>query len=415
MVILQLVKNSLARRKAKALISMIGLALSIGFLLVLTHVKNSIHHTIERVTHQSHLIIGAPSQPAHLALYGLFQIGSPPPAITLQTYLTMNKHPEVASAIPLSMMESHKGVTVIGTNNDLFLEFDHQEFLKQEPLKQKPLKQKPLKQEPLKFSKGKPFGDNASVVLGAQFAQESGYNIGEKMTIAKGAEPTLEDEYSTPLTISGILAPTGTVLDSSILVDIDELMPLRSQHSSSALQTKAINLVLIRLHNRQALLPLQQQIQHLVSEPVEVVIPSQELGFIQHINKQFATLMLLILIMTIIMALVGTFFSVSGNLAERRNEIDTLRMLGARSYQVAVIGLLEPLLIIVSGTISGFIVYQGIISGLTLFLPWNWQIWTSRHPASFEEIKLLFLILLIGSLLTAIPAWKTYGQCNSPK
>ncbi|WP_263079346.1 ABC transporter permease [Endozoicomonas sp. Mp262] len=395
MVILQLVKNSLARRKNKALVSMIGLAFSISLLLLLVYVKNSLHHTLNRAISQSDLIVGAPSQPVHLALFGLFRIGNTPPAISQGIYETLREHPEIASAIPLSIMESHRGFQVTGTTNDLFAHFD------------------PLK--PLAFAEGNGFTAPYSVVLGAEAALKTGYKTGEQMTIAQGNEPTIADEYSQPLTISGILAATGTVLDNAILVNLKDLEQMRSRHTSGALQAESINLVLLRLHNRQALLPMEKQIKTLVSQPVEVVIPNQELRFIQRAGNQFTNLMIAIVVMTAAMAMVSVFFSVSGSLAERRYEIDTLRMLGARSYHVIVVGLLEPVLIILTATVVGFLAFKGVISGLEAFLPGEWRAWIAGHPATLGEVKLLLFILLAGSFLAAIPAWKTYGQCTRIK
>ena len=394
MVILQLVKNSLGRRKNKALVSLLGLTLSITLLLLLVHVKNSISHTIERVTGQSDLIVGAPSQPAHLALYGLFRIGNASPAIDISVYEKLREHSEIKTAIPLSIMESHREFPVTGTTNDLFAYHD--------------------RNQPLAFAGGEGFIQPFSVVLGSAVARQTGYQIGEMITIARGSEPTIQDEYTKPFTITGILAPTASAIDNSFLVSMDDLKLARA-HFQPDQQTDGINLVLLRLHNRQALLPMQQKIKHVITAPLEVVIPDQELGFIQRLANQFANIMIMVLMLTAVMALFTVFFSVSSSLAERRYEINTLRMLGARSYQVIAIGLLEPVVIIGIATITGFFTFKGVAIGMEAFLPEGWKAWVTENPASFEEVKYLILIVFAGSLLAAIPAWKTYGQCTRIK
>ncbi|AMO55951.1 hypothetical protein GZ77_07390 [Endozoicomonas montiporae] len=394
MVILQLVKNSLGRRKTKAIVSLLGLAFSTTLLLVLVHVKNSISQTIERVTGQSDLIVGAPSQPSHLALYGLFRIGSTPPAIDISVYKALSEHPEIASAIPLSIMESHRGFPVTGTTNELFNRFD--------------------RNQPLTFTEGEGFSLPDSIVLGSAVAQQTGYQVGERMTLARGMEPSIEDEYTRPFTITGILAPTGSALDNSFLASINDLQKVRADFQPEQ-PAGNINLILLQLHNRLALLPMEQQIKQTAPSPVEVVIPDRELGFIQNYANQFADLMIAVVMLITVMALITVFFSVTSSLAERRYEIDTLRMLGARSYQVIAIGLLEPFLIIGTATITGFFLFKGIVFGLEGFMPGEWQVWMTEHPASLEEVKFLLLILFVGSLLAAIPAWKTYGQCTHPK
>ncbi|MET4694938.1 ABC transporter permease [Endozoicomonas lisbonensis] len=387
MVILQLVKKSLGRRKVKALVSMAGLALSLALLLMLVHVKNSVFNTLERVTGQSDLIVGAPSQPVHLAMYGLFRMGNTPPAISFNVYDNLRVHPEVSAAIPLSMMESHKGFSVTGTTNVLFDSFDPA--------------------GPLAFASGGGFTQAASVVLGYEVAQQTGYNIGEMITIAKGSEPTIEDEYQELFTITGILSSTGTVLDNSFIASLNDLASIRGRFNNEPDKADGINLILVRLHNRQALLPLQREIGQQFSEPLEIVIPDQELAFIQRISNRFGSLMIGIVMLTAVMALITVFFSVSSNLSERRSEIDTLRMLGARSHQVIVVGLLEPVLIIFLATVVGFLLFQLAASGAESLLPEEWKLWMTERPVSFGEVKFLLFILLTGCLLAFVQAWKS--------
>ena len=385
MVILQLVKKSLARRKIKALASMTGLTLSIALLLMLVHVKSSIFYNLDRVAGQLDLIVGAPSQSVHLAMYGLFRIGNAPPAIDFSVYEKLREHPEVASAIPLSIMESHKGFSVTGTTNTLFDSFD------------------PV--EPLTFASGAGFVQPGSIVLGYGVAQQTGYNVGEMITIARGSEPTLQDEYQELFTITGILSPTGTALDNSFIASLDDLASIRKRLKSDAGRANSINLILVRLFNRQALLPLQREIGQMMSGTLEIVIPDQELSFIQRIGGRFGSLMIGIVMLTTFMALITVFFSVNSSLSERRNEIDTLRMLGARLHQVVFVGLLEPVLVIFLATVVGFVLFCIAISGAESLLPEQWKVWFSECPVSFEEVKFLLLILLTGCLLAFAQSW----------
>ena len=395
MVILQLVHKSLERRKTKALVALMALSCSVSLVLLLVHIKNNLSHTINRVTNQADLIVSAPAQPAYLALYGLFRIGNPPPAINVSLFETIKAHSEVMSAIPLSMQESHRGITITGTTSEFFQYFDNN--------------------QPLTFAEGEGFSQPRSIVLGATVAERTGYGIGERMTLAAGFEPALSDEYPQSFTITGILTPVNTIIDNSALVPIKTLQSIRSENTSKKADDNAINLILLKLHNRQALLPMQNQIKEFSQQPVEVIIPNQELTFIRHTGNQLVNLMLGIVAITLLMALITVFFSVSGSLAERRYEIDTLRMLGARSHQVIVIGLLEPLLIIFTASLLGFGLFWAGVKGLEYSLPDIWKGWIAGHPVSIEEVGVLLLLILAGTVLATVPAWRTYGQCTRVK
>ncbi|MET4709563.1 hypothetical protein [Endozoicomonas lisbonensis] len=82
-------------------------------------------------------------------------------------------------------------------------------------------------------------------------------------------------------------------------------------------------------------------------------------------------------------------------------------MLGARSHQVIVVGLLEPVLIIFLATVVGFLLFQLAASGAESLLPEEWKLWMTERPVSFGEVKFLLFILLTGCLLAFVQAWKS--------
>ena len=386
MVILQVVYKSLLRRKNKALLALLAMSFSICFVLMLTHLKVEFTHTLARVTERADLIVGAPAQPIHLALYALFRIGNPPPAISDDYLQKLQAHPEIKTAIPLSLQESHQGHTVTGTDERLF------QSINPDPTRV--------------FAKGEGFSKPFSVVLGATLAASLGYLPGEMMTIAAGDEPSLYDEYPQLFTITGILAPTGSALDNSIIVPLKTLKTVRNQQ-----KTDHINLILIKLHSNQAILSMQNHIKNRFNRSVEVVIPQQELAFVQQAGNRLLNILLGVLAVTALMALVMVFFSVSNSLAERRCEVQALQMLGARAHQVIVIGLLEPFVIILLASICGFLLFIVTIYALEMFAPTHWAPWLGKQEVSFTEITTLLLLFALGSLLTSIPAWRAYGQC----
>lgn len=386
MVIGQIVYKSLWRRKNKALVALLAMSFSVCFVLLLTHLKVEFANTLARVNDQADLIIGAPAQPIHLALYGLFRIGNPPPAISDEDLQTLQTHPEIVSVIPLSLQESHRGHTVTGTDERLFHSMD-------------------LNPDHV-FAKGEGFSTPYSAVLGATFAARSGYLPGEMITIAAGNEPSLQDEYPQLFTITGILSPTGSAFDNSILVPLNTLKTMRNSPKKTD-----INLFLVKLHNKQARLPMQNYLKTRFNHSVEVVIPQQALAFVQQAGNRLLNIILGVLVITMLMALIMVFFSVTSSLAERRCEVQTLQMLGARTHQVIAIGLLEPLIIILLASIGGFVLFIATIHMLEVMAPIHWSPWLGQQDVSLTEITTLLLLFAIGAVLTSIPAWRAYGKC----
>ena len=387
MVILQIVSKSLLRRKKRVLIALLAMSFAVYFVLLLTHLKAGLANSLSRVNEQAELIIGAPAQPVHLALYGLFRAGNPPPAISYDYVQRLQANPEVALAIPLSQQESHRGHAVTGTSEQLFDSINTDQV----------------------FAQGEGFSHSHSVVLGASFAQDSGYLPGEKMTIAAGAEPTLDDEYSEPFTITGILAPTGSVLDNGIFVPITTLQDMRSAYRPG--DGKDINLILVKLHSKQATLPIQNLIKTTHGKTLEVIVPVQELAYVHQLVNRVMNVVLGILAITMLMALLMVFFSVSGSLAERRQEVQTLRMLGARTQQIVVIGFLEPFMVILLALLVGLLLLLATVTTLEILFPVDWLAWMGGQKVSVNELVTLLVMLAFGSLLTFVPAWMAYDQC----
>ena len=387
MVIVQIITKSLLRRKKRVLIALLAMSFTVYFVLLLTHLKVGLANSLARVSEQAELIVGAPAQPVHLALYGLFRLGNPPPAISYDYVKQLQANPEVASAIPLSQQESHRGHAVTGTSEQLFDSINADQI----------------------FARGEGFSHPYSVVLGASFARDSGYLPGEKMTIAAGSEPTVDDEYSEPFTITGILAPTGSVLDDGIFVPITTLQDMRSTYHSDA--GHDVNLILVKLHSKQATLPIQNQIKTTLGRALEVIVPGQELAYVHQLVNRVMNVMLGILAITVLMALLMVFFSVIGSLAERRQEVQTLRMLGARTHQIVVIGFLEPLAVILLALVGGLVLLLTTVTTLEILFPIESLVWLGGQTVSANEMVALLVILVFGSLLTFVPAWMTYDQC----
>ncbi len=396
MVILPLALKSLAHRGSTTWVSFIALSVGILLLLMVSNLRWQLQSSMGRIASQADLIIGGPSNPSHLVAFGLLQIGSPPPAISDKLYKKLINNPEVASAIPMAFGESHRGITVIGSNSHLFKSYNGE------------------KAEPLEFDVGATFTAPMEAVLGATVAAERGYRVGEQLTIAAGFEPRASDEYPTVFTITGILAVTDSTLDSSIIVPLKGLYQARSSRLENPppkwSPPETINLVLTRLRHRQALFAMENMFSTEM-DMVSVAIPAKELEKLHKYTVMFGHLMLSMAVMSFFMALITVFFTVTANLNEQQEEIELLHLLGARPWQVVLLGILEPLLLILAALITGGLVYFLLMSNLPSWFPENLQNMVTSEQLLLDEFIWVLMVLILGSLLAAIPSWKTFRFC----
>ncbi len=384
MVMMTIMRKSLGQRSGRSIISIFALALSVALLLVISHIHEAARSYARQVSSEADLIVGAPSQPVHLVLYSLFRIGPPPPVIPWEVYEDLVALQEAEWVTPVSTNESHRGHTVTGSTTRYMdtLQLKAVNFIGSS-------------------GNGTTFRNELSAFIGAELAEEYQYHPGETLTIANGFSPSLKDEYQTPFVIQGVLVETGTSLDNNILIPIEGLRKTRKTHG---IKTDYINFVLIKLKHRQSLFAVQQALKSKYKIPLEVVIPALELEKLGHYERMLNNVFMAMSFIIGVLSLMMIFFNLSAGFAERKQEVELLRMVGARPWQLAGLTLAEPVLQIVFALFSGVVIYK--LS--TLFLG-NWIPVVSSIRLPVEHLFWLLLLFLLGFLTACLPAWKMYG------
>ncbi|MGI2025872.1 ABC transporter permease [Endozoicomonas acroporae] len=381
MVIMKIMRRSLGQRAGRTTISILALAFSIALLLVISHIHEAVRSYARQVSSGADLIVGAPSQPAHLVLYSLFRIGPPPPVISWDLYEAIAGLKDVEWAAPVSTNESHLGYTVTGSTARYM---------------------ETLQLKALNFignGSGTEFRNHRSAFIGARLAGD--YQPGETLKIANGFSPSSKDEYQTPVIIQGVLMETGTSLDSNILIPIEGLRKIRKAHG---IKTDHLNFILIKLRHRHSLFKVQKELKSTFNTPLEVVIPALELEKLGHYQRMLNNVFMAMSFIIGLLSLMMMYFNLSAGFAERKQEVELLRMVGASPWQLAVLTLAEPMLQILFALCSGVVLYK--VS--TLFLG-SWIPVVSSIALPFEQLLWLLSLFLLGFLVACLPAWRIYG------
>ena len=384
MILFRILRKSHRQRTGRSLLSITALALSVMLLLVISHVHEAVRQYARQVASQADLIVGAPTQPVHLVLYGLFGIGAPPPPIKWERYQEMIDNPSVDWAAPVSAGESHRGHTVIGSTARYLttLQMSAVNFIS------------------ISGSK-KIFRTDYSAFIGSSVAENYQYQPGETITIARGFAPSLKDEYQTPFLIQGVLKPTGTNLDDHILVPMEGLRKVRAEHG---IKSDHINFVLMKLKDRSSLFELQQSLETRVNFPLRAAIPAIELEKLGQYERILNHIFMVMSFMIGALALLMMFFNLSAGFAQRKLEIELLRMVGAKPWQLANIALIEPLMHILAALALGFVFYR-----LANIILENWIPVISIVDLPTSELMWLLLLCFTGLLIACIPAWRVFG------
>ncbi|WP_419535061.1 ABC transporter permease [Endozoicomonas sp.] len=353
----QHVMKSMAYRKKNTVTMLAVLAFGFYLLFLFQNIKGQLTENIDHYSLKSDLILGKESSPLPLVLFSLFQVGSPPPAISLETLNELIKHPEIEYAIPYAYGETHRGITVIGTSPEGIKQLTQQQsnsHITQE------------KKQQLNTSETPSSNDSPMwAYIGANIAKQLGYKINDRITIADGNDPSIEQEYKKAFTIIDILPQKHTFQDDMVFVSLDGLIEARKSHASdyavSWFSPDDISFISVKLRDRIALLAMEETLTKLAAEKelnITAAIPAKELDTLyNYVNKATAGLILMSFI-TLGLCLLTLFYALISNLQERKQEVRLYKTLGMSQGFINVMSILEPLLIITTAFWVGFILSE---------------------------------------------------------
>jgi putative ABC transport system permease protein len=188
-------------------LNLLLLALGMGTIVVLLLFSQQLE---QRLLHDSRgidLVVGAKGSPLQLILSSIYHADIPTGNIPLRDAKKLMQHKRVKTAIPLALGDNYRGYRIVGTTPTYPAHYDAS-------LAQGRLWQKPLE-----------------ATLGAEVARQTGLNLGALFVgahgLTHGTAEHLHGEYK--YTVTGILKPTGTVIDRLILTSIESVWKVHEE------------------------------------------------------------------------------------------------------------------------------------------------------------------------------------------
>lgn len=422
---IQLAIKSIKYRKATLFLSILSISLSVILLLGVERIRSEVRRSFTSTISGTDLIVGARSGNIPLLLSSIFHIGFPNQNVSWETFQNISNHKQVAWAIPLSLGDSHKGFSVVGTN-DAF--FEHYEF---------------GKHQKISSQYGEACVHSMNCVLGAKAAQELGYRIGDDLVVTHGMghEEFIKHDDK-PFKVVGILHTTGTPVDHNIFVsiyamgaihahfygndeqnydvfaglDIEMDEPHEHAHSHKSHQHEDANVkepqsvsgFLLGLKSTTNILSVQRYLNEFKTEPLTAIMPVVTLLELWDIVKPIEKTLVIISILVLLVSLAGILTTMIISLNDRRREMAILRSVGAKPKHIFGLILLESFGIILSGIATGiFGLYVVLIVSKPLIAE---KLGLVIHIGRFtlNDFFLLLVIAILGGLIGLIPAYKSY-------
>ena len=204
--VFKLAIKSIRYRRSTIFLSIFSIALSVMLLLGIERIRAKVEESFTSTISGTDLIVGARTGNISLLLSTVFHIGNASQNVSWESYQKISRLPQVDWTIPIALGDSHKGYSVVGTTPEFFAHFKYSADLL------------------LSTQSGETNISNMYCVIGSQVAKKLGYAVNDPivLTHGMGSEDFLTHEDN-PFEISGVLAPTGTPIDNSILISLNSL------------------------------------------------------------------------------------------------------------------------------------------------------------------------------------------------
>lgn len=391
------------RRPLSTALVVLLLALGVAVVTLTLLLAHELETRLHRDAAGIDLVVGAKGSPLQLVLAGVYHVDVPPGNIPLHAIGELRTNPLVASVIPLALGDSVSGFRIVGTEPSLLALYAGV------------------------LAQGAMWAQPLDAVLGSDVARATGLGVGATFAGAHGLTAGGGEHAEARYRVTGILAPSGTVLDRLVLTGLDSVWAVHEHHRPGTAPTQhdaarpgaahdnagreddnehEVTLALVQYRSPLAAVGLPRAI----NRDTALVAASPALETARLLTVFGAGIDLIRAFAGVLMgaSALMLFVALAQALDDRRYDLAIIRTLGATRWQVAGVLLVESVLLAGVAAALGIALAHGAAWALGRWVPdaaplaaaaWHWL------PA---EWAVLALALGAGILSALWPAWRAY-------
>lgn len=402
MYLVSLAWRSLRARLTISLLTVSSIALSVALLVGIEHLRVGVRESFAGTIKGTDLIVGARGGTTQVLLSTVFGMATPSGSISWETYERWKAHPAVSWTIPYSLGDSHRGFRVIGTTEEFFARYR-------------------FRDQSVTFASGRAPQTDREVAIGHEVAQRLRYALGAEIVLAHGiAEVSFAEHEVHPFTVVGIIDRTSTPIDRALYVTLDGLTEMHEAEEERggglmmgppqehAHGEAPITAFLLGTKNRFETLQLQREMNEDRTEPLTAIIPGVALAQLWDVVGNAEQALRLVSMFTLLVGLLGMCVALYASLESRRREMAVLRAIGAGPRSIVALLVSESALLALSGAVLGIVfVYVGLAAAAG---PVEARYGFALTMGALAKTEWIFLglVVLAGTLVGLVPAWKAY-------
>ena len=395
------------------------LAFGLAIITVLLLVQHQFEQKMTRDAAGIDLVLGAKGSPLQLILSSVYHIDFPTGNIKMEEAQRISRSRLVKQIIPLAMGDNVQGLRILGTNHDY------------------------LDLYTVKFAAGKAWEKPFEVTLGAESAQILGLKLGDSFSGSHGISVGSHDHDQHAFTVTGILAPSGKVVDRLVLTSIESvwythdeeggaepdtttqgeeeriaveearelgidshLQPVTARGFPVSDQDREVTTLLVRYRNPMAAIQLPRMINSGTS--MQAASPAFEMSRLFELLGVGISLLQGLAIALVVIAGLSIFIALYNSLKERKYDLAILRTLGASRGQLVGLVFLEGISLTTMGALLGIAFGHGFLALIVELT--SQELVSLVDPWVFltEELLIFGYALAVGIVASLIPAWSAY-------
>lgn len=387
---MNLAKISVQNIRHKALssfLSILLLSFGTGIIVLLLSASEKIDQQFTRNIRGIDMVVGAKGSPLQLVLSSVYHIDAPTGNIKLSEFEKLKKHPMVAEAIPLSYGDNYQGFRIVGTDTSY-----------------------PRRYEAT-LEKGRWWQERGEVVIGSAVSAADPLQVGQTFHGSHGVSQSLEQHEDFDYKVVGKLEPTGTVIDKLILTSTESVWAVHEHEDHAAEghsheEDREITAGLVSFRSPMGNLMVPRMVNETTN--MQAALPAIEYNRLYSLMSGGVATLQALAVLIVLISAISVFISLYQPLRERRYELALMRSMGAGSFQLFYIVLLEGLIISVAGYLIGLFLGKFGLAMLSMLVSDTYQYQLGVELITREELLLLPAVLIIGFLAALLPAVRAY-------
>ena len=192
--------KNMVSKPLNLLLSLLLLTLSVALVTFVLQLSGQLGGQLNKNIAPFDMVVGAKGSPLQLVLSSVLHVDVPTGNIKLKEIATLQNHPFVEEAIPVSYGDNYKGYRILGTKPDYLDSYE------------------------ASLGDGRLYQKSFEVVVGSSARSKLNLQLGDTFISSHGlVESAGEGHEDHPFEVVGILEPTGTVVDQLLISNLESV------------------------------------------------------------------------------------------------------------------------------------------------------------------------------------------------